>query len=358
MEQSHLECSFKADIYREQRGKALQWSPSEARLGSWHSATQTKPLCSHTGCATSPTPLSTPAPLAKADSRLVPYWGGQLAQEGAFYLSLAARWHRSIDINLCYLPKADSRLWDKEPNPLSICLPELWIPDKANKPSRTPHNHLTPSAFRLPVCCVRWGQAVEVSFLGSIKKSSEKAQPFCPEPIPETERQITWLGYPKLSRKMQEGLACCTHSPVLSCHLIPKPSPFLCSQLLGQSDWMSNNTITLYFLQRFRMEVAQMLGIVVNWQSSVGKLVFTILSRKLQPCPCGKGGERSNINIGNVCPIRRTAVSSYSQLQDETLQVICCCCGCGGWKPGWDRTLGSFSKRWKGEMWKRSLLQM
>lgn len=51
--------------------------------------------------------------------------------------------------------------------------------------------------------------------------------------------------------------------------------------------------------------------------------------------------------------IGRTAVSSQSQLQDEILQVICCCWGCGGWKPGPDTVLGSFSKRWKGEMRKR-----
>lgn len=63
-----------------------------------------------------------------------------------------------------------------------------------------------------------------------------------------------------------------------------------------------------------------------------------------------KVGKRLKIDTGNVCNSRRTAVSSQSQLQDETLPVTCCCCGCGGWKPDRDRILGSFSKRWKGKL--------
>lgn len=114
---------------------------------------------------------------------------------------------------------------------------------------------------------------------GNIKKSSEKAQPCALNP---SQGQG---GSPVMSREMQEGLACCTHSPELSCHVVPKPSPFL-----GKHKWIEfpDCTLSLYFQQRFRMEVAQMLGTAVNWQSSVGKLMFSNSLKKIAALPVWK----------------------------------------------------------------------
>lgn len=168
---------------------------------------------------------------------------------------------------------------------------------------------------------------MEVSFQGSIEKRKLSLSALNP-----AQRQgAANLACTPNNEQEDAGGAGLLHS--LSCAFLPRDTKAITLPLQPAAGARGLNFQTtqplLYFQQRFRMEVAQMLATAVNWQSSVGKLMFTILSRKLQPCPCGKGGERSNINIGNVCPIRRTAVSSHSQLQDETLQVICCCCGCG-----------------------------
>lgn len=108
--------------------------------------------------------------------------------------------------------------------------------------------------------------------------------------------------------------------------------PSFAASCWGKGIDFPDNTPTSVFSAKVQDGSGPNVGNYCELAKLCGEAYVHYSLKKITALPVWK---RSNINIGNVCPIRRTAVSSHSQLQNETLQVICCCCGCGGWKPGW-----------------------